>query len=470
MDCWFDSGSMPFAQLHYPLANKQEFQTSMFPADFICEAVDQTRGWFYSLHAISTMLFNGISFKNVICLGLILDAKGEKMSKSRGNVASPWQIINKYGADPLRWYLFTASPPGNARRFDEKQVLEVTRRFLLTLWNCYSFFVTYANIDEFRPGGARNAKDLSELDRWILSELNQLVRDVDSNLEAYDPTEAGRKIEVFVDRLSNWYVRRSRRRFWKSGSDTDKMAAYNTLYECLLTVSRLLAPFTPFVAEELYRNLVEGVSGMPESVHLADFPICDESRIDTQLSEDIRLAMDLSSLGRAVRSQAAIKVRQPLPVTYFGFGSVGEARDASLNRIKPQLIDELNVKDVKWATKAEIEALEREGCVITGDEIKCAVNPSIPDFLKNEGIAREVVHRVQTMRRSAGFEIADHIEMYYQGDDLIRQVMSDAQLAEYIRQETLADRIVDEPPAEGAYAEAFKLEGHEVKLGVKKAG
>jgi isoleucyl-tRNA synthetase len=264
-------------------------------------------------------------------------------------------------------------------------------------------------------------------------------------------------------------VRRSRRRFWKSGSDTDKMAAYGTLYECLLTVSRLLAPFTPFVAEELYRNLTEGLKDMPESVHLADFPSCDKSRIDAQLSEDIRLAMDLSSLGRAVRSQAAIKVRQPLPVIHFGFGSVGGARDASLSRIKSQLLDELNVKDVKWGARAEIEALEKEGCSIAGDDIKCAVNPDIPESLKNEGMAREIVHRVQTMRRSAGFEIADHIEMYYQGDDIIRLVMHDSELADYIRQETLSDGLIDDAPPEGVYAEVFKLEGHEVKLGVKKA-
>jgi isoleucyl-tRNA synthetase len=301
LDCWFDSGSMPFAQLHYPFQDKDLFDRQMKQADFICEAVDQTRGWFYSLHAISTMLFDRPGFKNVICLGLILDAKGEKMSKTRGNVVAPAQIINKYGADALRWYLYTASPPGNARRFDEKQVLEVTRRFLLTLWNTYSFFVTYANIDRYQPGAAVDEKYLSELDRWILSELHQLVKEVDSGLDTYDPTEGGRKIEAFVDRLSNWYIRRNRRRFWKSGSDSDKLAAYNTLYECLLTVSKLLAPFTPFVADELYRNLVAGTgasgsAGSPQSVHLADFPVFDESKIDTQLSTDIRLAMDLSSL------------------------------------------------------------------------------------------------------------------------------------------------------------------------------
>jgi isoleucyl-tRNA synthetase len=470
MDCWFDSGSMPFAQLHHPFDDQGLFDREMKQADFICEAVDQTRGWFYSLHAISTMLFARNAFKNVICLGLILDARGEKMSKTRGNVVSPWQIINKYGADPLRWYLFTASPPGNARRFDEKQVLEVTRRFLLTLWNVYSFFVTYANIDQFRPhpSGAERAH-LSELDRWILSELNQLVKEVDSGLEHYDPTEAGRKIEVFVDRLSNWYVRRSRRRFWKSGSDTDKLAAYHTLYECLLTVSKLLAPFTPFVAEELYRNLVAGAGGLaPESVHLADFPGYDEAMIDSQLSADVRLAMDLSSLGRAARSQTGIKVRQPLPVVHFGFSSVGPSLDASLNRIKPQLLDELNVKDVKWDTKDNISPLQAQGCVISGEDINCAVNPTIPESLKGEGMAREVVHRIQTMRRTAGFEIADHIVTHFDGDAAFKEMVSRPELAEYIRQETLSDLLLEGIPNEGTHNEAFKLDGHELRIGVMR--
>ena len=471
MDCWFDSGSMPFAQLHYPFKNKALFETKMFPADFICEAVDQTRGWFYSLHSISTMLFDSISFKNVICLGLILDAKGEKMSKSKGNVANPWQIINKYGSDSLRWYLYTASPPGNARRFDEKQVLEVTRRFLLTLWNVYSFFVTYANIDQFKPGTGNADKDLSELDRWILSELNQLVKEVDSNLEGYDPTEAGRKIEIFVDRLSNWYVRRSRRRFWKSGSDTDKMAAYSTLYECLLTVSRLLAPFTPFVADEVYRNLTDGVAGAPESVHLADFPTYDESKINSQLSANVEAAIELSSVGRALRSQAGIKVRQPTSTIYSKKPEMERA--ISSDEIRQSVLDELNMKFVKLATDEELREMASRPDDYEVDDVAApstAIYKRITPELANEGMAREIVHRIQTMRRSAGFEIADHIVTYYEGDDCINQVMTDGQLADYIKQETLSDRLVESAPTEGAFSESFKLEGHQVKLGVVKKG
>jgi len=287
IDCWFDSGAMPIAQWHYPFENSSLFDDGRFPADYICEAVDQTRGWFYSLHAISTLLFHQPCFRNVICLGHILDAKGEKMSKAKGNVVEPWAIINKYGADALRWYCLTASPPGNVRRFSEDMVAEVTRRFLLMLWNVYSFFVTYANIDRFTPDSGTALSYESELDRWIISELNQLIVDVDTALDGYNPTEAGRKIEGFVGELSNWYVRRSRRRFWKSENDTDKLSAYNALYQCLVTLSKLLAPFIPFLAEEIYRNLV--CSPFPEapgSVHLADFPVADEGKIDKQLAAD----------------------------------------------------------------------------------------------------------------------------------------------------------------------------------------
>ena len=463
IDCWFDSGSMPIAQDHYPFENGTLLVDGRFPADFICEAMDQTRGWFYSLHAISNLLFDRNCFKNVICLGLILDAKGEKMSKSRGNVVDPMTVINKHGADALRWYLYTASSPGNVRRFDVNGVVEVTRSFILTLWNVYSFFVTYANIDKFAPASNSQTGSPPELDRWIISELNQLIIDVNSALDNYDPTGAGRKIEVFVDALSNWYIRRSRRRFWKSENDTDKLSAYNTLYHGLVTLTKLMAPFTPFLAEEMYLNLVGTVwSEAPESVHLTDFPVADSNKIDTQLSNDIKLAMKLSSLGRAARSEAGIKVRQPLAVAMVSLAEPMEI--SSLERIKLQVIEELNVKNI---IVTSIDELQKPGYKVnTEGNYSVAVPLDIPSELKLEGMAREIVHRLQTMRRSAGFNIVDYISTYYQGDDFVRKVMTD--FASYIKQETLSRELFENAPEEGSYSESFKLEGHQFTLGVKR--
>ncbi|MBA7709456.1 hypothetical protein ES703_118374 [subsurface metagenome] len=433
-----------------------------FPADYICEAVDQTRGWFYSLHAISTLLFNRPCFKNVICLGHILDAKGEKMSKAKGNVVEPWAVINKYGADALRWYCLTASPPGNVRRFSEGAVAEVTRRFLLTLWNVYSFFVTYANIDRFTPTPEEAPSSQSELDRWIISELNQLIVDVDTALDSYNPTEAGRKIESFVDYLSNWYVRRSRRRFWKSESDADKLSAYTTLYQCLVTLSKLLAPFTPFLAEELYQNLVcSAFPEAPDSVHLTDFPVADKGKIDQRLAADTRLAMKVSSLGRAARSRAGIKVRQPLAKVLVKVVSSKERE--GLRRLMPQILDELNVKGLEFGDEAEFDkpgySVNSEGGYMV------AVPTEISPELAAEGMAREIVHRLQTMRRSAGFDIADYITTYYQGEAYVRQVMED--FADYIKQETLSRELIEGTPEKGAFTESYKLGNYDILLGVK---
>src|SRR4030043_801760 len=279
IDCWFDSGAMPFAQWHYPFENQDAFNRS-FPADYISEAVDQTRGWFYSLHAISTLLFDRPCFKNVICLGHIVDAQGDKMSKSKGNVVEPWAVINNYGSDALRWYMLVSTPGEDTHRFSTKMLEETIRRFLLTLWNTYSFFTLYANIDCFVPQPLTVDRDqprpFRELDNWITSELNRLVSEVTKLMDNYNPTSAARRIEGFVDNLSNWYVRRNRRRFWKSENDADKLVAYTTLYQCLVTLSQLLAPFAPFIAEELYQNLCRSVSPRAkESVHLTDFPIAD---------------------------------------------------------------------------------------------------------------------------------------------------------------------------------------------------
>ena len=466
IDCWFDSGAMPIGQWHYPFENDTLLEDGRFPADYISEAVDQTRGWFYSLHAISTLLFNCPCFKNVICLGHILDARGEKMSKAKGNVVEPWAVIDKYGADALRWYFLTATPPGNVRRFSEDMVAEVTRRFLLTLWNVYSFFVTYANIDHFTPGLEGVSLEQSELDRWIISELNQLIVDVDTGLDAYNPTEAGRKIESFVNGLSNWYVRRSRRRFWKSENDADKLAAYTTLYECLVTLSKLLAPFTPFLAEELYQSLVcPAFPEAPDSVHLADFPVADEAKIDRQLAADTRLVMKISSLGRAARSQAGIKVRQPLARVMVKVESSKERE--SLESLMLQVLEELNVKGLEFVD--DVTELDKPGYVVSSEGgYKVAVPTEIPPQLAAEGMAREVVRRLQAMRRSAGFDIADHIITYYQGEAYVRQVMED--FADYIKQETLSQQLIEGVPGEGVFTERYKLSGYDILLGVERPG
>ena len=461
LDAWFDSGAMPVAQWHYPFENGEQF-SKFFPADYICEAVDQTRGWFYTLHALSTLLFDGPCFKNVICLGHILDAEGEKMSKSKGNVVEPWPILNTQGADALRWYLLTSAPAGNVRRFSAELVGESLRRFILTLWNVYSFFVTYANIDKFDPRSVAEVSYESDLDRWILSELNLLIDEVTRALEGYDPTAAGRRIETFVDDLSNWYVRRSRRRFWKSESDADKLAAYATLYHCLVTLCKLLAPFTPFVAEAIYQNLVRSFyPEEPESVHLTEFPVADMGKVDEQLAADTRLAMKVSSLGRAARSKAGIKVRQPLAKVFVEIRSK-EERDA-LERIKSQVIEELNVKDIGIVKNVVIEvptiAIEASAL-----EPVVSIDNNITPELADEGLARELVHRLQTMRRSAGFDIADYIVTYYQGGPTIQRVM--LKHGPYIKQETLSRDLVEGIPKEGVYTESHRIAGEEVTLGV----
>jgi isoleucyl-tRNA synthetase len=468
MDCWFDSGSMPFAQLHYPLENQELFDQDVKQADFICEAIDQTRGWFYSLHAVSTLLFNRISFRNCICLELVQDAQGKKMSKSRGNIVDPNKVVAQHGADALRWYLYTATAPGSPRQFDEKKLSETSRSFLTTLWNVYSFFIMYANIDKYMPSSESFPAPEAELDRWILSELNQLVKDVNAALEGYSPTEAGRKIETFVDGLSNWYVRRSRRRFWKSENDTDKISAYNTLYSCLVTLAKLMAPFTPFIAEELYRNLVRpALPKAPESVHLADYPVADERKIDKQLDDDNRLAMKVCSMGRAARSKANIKVRQPLETLFIGFSSDWEKQ--AMDRLQPLILEELNVKDIDFETVERVAGLDMRGFVAVSEgKNSVAISTNISMELEAEGFAREIVHRVQTMRRTAGYEIADHILLYYDGG--AHFVQSISAFADYIRQETLADELEEGVPEDVDARETFKLGGAAIEVAVKKAG
>ncbi|MPZ22189.1 MAG: isoleucine--tRNA ligase [Dehalococcoidia bacterium] len=533
LDAWFDSGAVPYAQWHFPFENEDTFERR-FPADFICEAVDQTRGWFYSLHAESTLLNHAapelvpssISYRNVISLGLILDAKGEKMSTSRRNVVDPWTVIRQSGVDALRWYLFTATPAGEPRRFSPELVQETLRKFLLTLWNTYSFFVTYARIDHFKPSVELDREGLADLDRWLLSELNLLVRDATAALESYDPTDAGRAIARFVDDLSNWYVRRSRRRFWKSENDGDKMAAYQTLYTALATLSRLLAPLTPYVAEEIYRNLIAGVDdAAPESVHMADWPAVDESLIDERLSTETALVMRLASLGRSARSRARVKVRQPLGAAVVKTRSPEEGEVVS--RLAGQLIEELNVKGVELtddesayvsyairpnlpvigpkygqeagkirqalaaadpatvarmaasggpvriegyeleADEVLVERNEREGYAVAADAgYVVAVPTTITPALAEEGLARELVHRLQSLRKSAGFDIADRIVTYVEAPEQVVEVVRrhDA----YVRQETLSEDVRFGPPEDGAHVEAQDVDGHRVTLGVRR--
>jgi isoleucyl-tRNA synthetase len=529
IDVWFDSGSMPYAQWHYPFENVEKFK-EQFPADYICEAVDQTRGWFYSLHAISTLLFDSLSYKNVICLGLILDGQGQKMSKTRGNVVSPWEVLDKNGADAMRWYLYTASPPGQERRFSSDLVGEVLRNFTLTLWNTYSFFVTYANLDGWKP--EKGAKvEYSLLDQWLLSSLHTLVRDVTQALETYDVIGATRPIEQFVDQLSNWYLRRSRRRFWKSGSDTDKQAAYATLYEALVTVSKLLAPTMPFIADELFLNLVGSVEeGLPDSVHLMPWPEFDPARINEKLNRDMSLVMKLTSLGHAARNKANRKVRQPLSEAAFAVSTRDEA--SVLLEYADLLEDELNVKTVRSLNSAAeavsyalnpqpkqlgqkygsrfpdirkaVLALEPEKFaqqLLAGESIVVMVNGEelllLPDEVEvriqaregyavgaegaylaalvteltpelvQEGLAREFVRRVQDLRKTAELEIADRIVLYYKATPGLSEAI--ITFSDYIQTETLTvELIAGEIPTDSVPFDD-EFDNEKVSLGLKKA-
>jgi isoleucyl-tRNA synthetase len=536
-DAWFDSGAMPYGQWHYPFENQPVFD-ERFPADFICEAVDQTRGWFYTLHALATLLHRtedvpeGLSFRNVICLGHILDAEGKKMSKSLGNVVDPWQVLEAHGADAVRWYMYTATPPGNSRRFSNELVAETSRRFISTLWNTYSFFVTYANTSRFDPT-APPPPDAArtELDRWIRSELHRTVQRVTEALDAYEPNEAARPLEEFVDELSNWYVRRNRRRFWKSEDDADRRAALATLYECLATVTRLLAPFTPFLAEALYQNLVAGkVPGAPDSVHLDAWPEVEAAAIDERLSGEMALVQRMVSLGRGARSKAQVKVRQPLAVAVLVPRRAEER--AALERFAAQVADELNVKRVEVVEDAgdrltytirpnlpllgprlggdvgkvrqalagadprEVVARMRGGQAVTVAGVDLApaeilvaveaaegwaaaeeggyaalIDTRVTPELEAEGMARELVRRLQELRRTAGLEVSDRIRVTYlpadAGADGIREVF--ARHGDYIAAETLALGIEEGAPPEGAASVEAKIDGAGVTLALRKA-
>jgi len=483
MDAWFDSGAMPFAQYHYPFENDTIDQDGRFPADYICEAVDQTRGWFYSLHALSTLIKGQPAYKNVICLGLILDEKGRKMSKRVGNVVEPLSVLDEHGADALRWYLFTASHPREPRRFSSKLVSETLRKVMLTLWNVYSFFIGYAEIDKFDPSQTpADWKPENELDRWVLSELNTLIAQVDSYMDGYDPTNAGRRIQEFIDQLSNWYVRRSRRRFWRNEGDADKLSGYITLHTCLVTVAKLMAPLAPFVAEELYQNLVCSVdSNAPDSVHLADYPVADESLVNQPLMEAAQLAMKVASMGRAARSKAGLKVRQPLANVLVKIRVPAERE--YIDQIRSQVLEELNIKEIQLleddaplAKQISEQAGEDTETILSVDQYSVsleggymvAVDGELSDELKAEGLAREVVHRIQGMRRSADFDVTDRIVTYYQGPSEFAEIMLGA-FSDYIRNETLSNDLVDGTPETEAATESTKIEGMEISLAVHRA-
>jgi len=528
IDVWFDSGSMPYAQWHYPFENQEKFR-QQYPADYICEAVDQTRGWFYSLHAISTLLNEEVAFKNVICLGLILDGDGQKMSKSKGNVVSPWEVIDKNGADAMRWYLYTASPPGQERRFSSDLVAEVLRNFTLTLWNTYSFFVTYANLDGWMPD-SKIVPEYSSLDLWLLSALNTLVRDVTEALETYDVLGATRPIQGFVDQLSNWYLRRSRRRFWKSESDGDKFAAYATLFEALKTVSKLLGPTMPFIAEAIHQNLVRSVDiNAVVSVHLEKWPEYNPALINESINKEMALIMKLASIGHAARNRANRKVRQPLAEAAFSV--VNAEEKTTVLKYAEILEDELNVKkvrvldaateavsyevkplpkqlgqkyggkfpairtevlrlDAEMAAKSfldnkvvnvivdgtqyeilpeevEVKSMAKEGYAVAseGAYLVALVTELSPD-LEKEGLAREFVRRVQDLRKTADFDIADRIRLYYAASPKLNQAVKD--FADYIKGETLTLDLKQELPGPNIVQTTTDFDGETLTIGVTK--
>lgn len=532
LDAWFDSGSMPFAQFHYPHGTQS--LEGVFPADFICEAVDQTRGWFYSLLANSTMLFGTRSYRNCLVLGHILDAEGKKMSKSRGNVVDPWEVFENQGADALRWALYTATSPGNPRRFSVDQVDEAVRKYLLTLWNTYSFFVTYARIDGFMPERDHVApEERSLMDRWALSELQLTVETVTERMEAYDITAAGRAIGDFVDELSNWYVRRSRRRFWKGEDDADKRAAHSTLHECLVAVAKLTAPFTPFVAEALYQNLVVNQDEeAPESVHLADWPEVRGSLVDRGLSERMAAARRVVGLGRAARNATAIKTRQPLGEVVVVPGDGDAGLREGVESLRGIILDELNVKRLSFGAAEDVvsynlkpnlgvvgpkygklapgiraslagaspetgaraaagepvtveaggeevtlspgellvEPGERPGYAIEREGgLTVALDTRLDPELVDEGLVRELIHRVQNLRRERGFEIEAPISARLSGSGRLPELLA-GRWGEYFKAEVLARELALDGEVPGGEGEALEVEGEEVRVRLEPLG
>ena len=524
IDCWFDSGAMPFAQHHYPFENKELFE-QQFPANFISEAVDQTRGWFYSLLAESTLLFNKAPYKNVIVLGHVQDENGQKMSKSKGNAVDPFDALNKYGADAIRWYFYINSAPWLPNRFHGKAVVEGQRKFMSTLWNTYAFFVLYADIDNFDPTKYElNYDQLPVMDKWLLSRLNTTVQAVDNDLANYKIPEAARALQEFVDEMSNWYVRRSRERFWAKGMEQDKINAYMTLYTALVTVAKAAAPMIPFMTEDIYQNLVRSIdANAPESIHLCDYPEVNEAWIDKDLEANMEELLEIVVLGRACRNTANIKNRQPIGTMYV---KAEKAMDKFYTDI---IADELNVKEVKFADDVEsfisysfkpqlrtvgpkygkllngirtalseidgtaamkelrdngvlvldiagnkvelaeedllIETAQSEGYVTETDgETSVVLDTNLTPELIQEGFVREIISKVQTMRKESGFEVMDKIVVYAKDNDKIMDIMKANQ--DEIKREVLAENIVL-GEAEG-YTKEWNINKEAVTLGVSK--
>lgn len=529
IDVWFDSGSMPYAQWHYPFENKEVFERN-FPADFISEGIDQTRGWFYSLLAISTLLFEKPAYKTCLSIEMILDREGQKMSKSKGNTVNPFEVIDRFGADPLRWYLITVNPPWLPTRFDTEGIVEVQRRFYGTLINTYSFFAMYANIDGFD----HSEKPVSltkrpEIDRWVLSALDQLVKQANEYLERFDVTKAARAISEFViEDLSNWYVRRSRRRFWKSEMGQEKLSAYQTLYEVLLSVTKLMAPFSPFVAEALYRNLNSVPFEPHESVHLARYPergVAGERRIDQELLARMDVTRVVVSTARALRSESGIKVRQP--ISRLIVATKSSEHQASLSSMKNLILEEINAKSLELLKDADqlsilkarpnfkalgpkfgkrvneitefinkmkptdIAALSEKGQFEFGNDgnvveisnedveifsespenlasqsagdLTVALDLELTDSLKHEGLARELVNRVQNMRKDAGLEVTDRIDLHVTGPEEFLSGISE--WTAYIKNETLAEKLNFES-ARLKHTRDFKIDGHNITISI----
>ena len=524
IDCWFDSGAMPFAQHHYPFENKELFE-QQFPANFISEAVDQTRGWFYSLLAESTLLFNKAPYKNVIVLGHVQDENGQKMSKSKGNAVDPFDALNKYGADAIRWYFYINSAPWLPNRFHGKAVVEGQRKFMSTLWNTYAFFVLYADIDNFDPTKYElNYDQLPVMDKWLLSRLNTTVQAVDNDLANYKIPEAARALQEFVDEMSNWYVRRSRERFWAKGMEQDKINAYMTLYNALVTIAKTAAPMIPFMTEDMYQNLVRSVDkDAPESIHLCDFPTVNEAWIDKDLEADMKELLEIVVLGRACRNTANIKNRQPIGTMYV-------KAEKKMGEFYTDIIaDELNVKEVKFADDVEsfisysfkpqlrtvgpkygkllggikqaltdidgtaamkelrgngvlkldingndvelteedllIETAQTEGYVSESDgETSVVLDTNLTPELIEEGFVREIISKIQTMRKEAGFEVMDKIKVYAHGNDKIQEVMKAHE--DEIKSEVLADEMV--LGETDGYVKEWNINKETVTMGVKK--